>query len=138
MNFKVVCLISGLTLAAAMPAYSSPNPFQIAQSDQSGGTMTRGDAMSSGNAMTPGDAMKAGDAMKSGNAMTPGSAMLKTGSTGEDVRFVQKFLRRKGFYTGSVNGMFDNETRTAVIKFQNSKKISPTGIVGPTTRSAMI
>ncbi|HEY9690660.1 MAG TPA: peptidoglycan-binding domain-containing protein [Oculatellaceae cyanobacterium] len=136
MNFKVLCLISGLTLAAAMPAYSSPNlatnPFQIAQSDQSSGAMNRGDAMS------PENAMKQGDAMKSGNAMTPGSTMLKTGSTGEDVRVVQKFLRRKGFYTGSVNGMFDNETRTAVIKFQNSKKISPTGIVGPTTRSAMI
>ena len=124
MNFKVLCL-SGLTLAIALPAYSSTNLHQhpasnavlVAQSmSHSGGAM-----------MSPGNAM-----------MSRSNTMLKIGSTGGQVRAVQKFLAQKGFYSGSISGTFDEQTRAAVIKFQNSKNITPTGIVGPTTRAAMM
>ena len=142
MNWKVLFLLSGLTLIAPLPAYSSTNLHSqteedsviVAQSD----AMNQGDAMRPGGAMNQGDAMRPGGTMNQGGAMNQSSAILRTGSTGEQVRSVQKFLRRKGFYNGSINGVFDQETRAAVINFQNSRKISPTGIVGPTTRNAMI
>ncbi len=140
MNWKLLCLLSSLTLAAPLPAYSTTNLHHqtasgavlVAQNDSQGGTMNPGDGMNhQGNSMNQGDSMK-------GNSMNQGSAMLKMGSEGDDVRFVQKFLTRGGFYDGPINGVFDEETRAAVIKFQNSKNITPTGIVGPTTRAAMI
>ena len=139
MNWKVLCLLSGITLAAPLPAYSSTNlqPQTASDSILVAQAMTQGDAMNQGGAMMQGDAMNQGGAMMQGGAMSQNSTMLRTGSTGEQVRTVQKFLRRKGFYNGSVNGVFDQNTRTAVIRFQKSKKIAQTGIVGPTTRAAM-
>jgi peptidoglycan hydrolase-like protein with peptidoglycan-binding domain len=143
MNWKGLCLLSGLTFAAPLPAFSQINVPQqtasgavlVAQSAPQGGTMMRqGDTM-----MRQGDTMmhQGNTMMQSSGAMNQPHAMLRTGSTGEQVRSVQKFLRRKGFYTGSINGVFDESTRAAVIKFQNSKKITPTGMVGPTTQGAM-
>ena len=121
MNWKVLCLIPGLTLAA-VPAYSNtnsnnqiaPSAVFLAQSSQQGDTMMNGGAM-----------------------MKKPGAMMRMGSRGEEVKAAQSFLTRQGFYTGSINGIFDTETRSAVTKFQNSKKITPTGIIGPTTRAAM-
>jgi peptidoglycan hydrolase-like protein with peptidoglycan-binding domain len=134
MNWKVLCLIPGLTLAA-VPAYSNTNSNNqiaasavfLAQSSQQGDTMMNGGTM-----------MKKPGAMMNGGAMMkkPG-AMMRMGSRGEEVKAAQSFLTRQGFYTGPINGIFDTETRSAVTKFQNSKKITPTGIIGPTTRAAM-
>ncbi|AFZ14373.1 Peptidoglycan-binding domain 1 protein [Crinalium epipsammum PCC 9333] len=130
MNWKVLFLLSGLTLIAPLPAYSSTNLHS--QTEENSVIVAQSDAMNQG------DAMRQESTMNQGGAMNQSSAILRTGSTGEQVRSVQKFLRRKGFYNGSINGVFDQETRAAVINFQNSRKISPTGIVGPTTRNAMI
>jgi len=127
MNWKVLCLIPGLTLAA-VPAYSNtnsnnqiaPSAVFLAQSSQ------QGDAMMNGGTM-----------MKKPGAMMNGGAMMRMGSRGEEVKAAQSFLTRQGFYSGPINGIFDTETRSAVTKFQTSKKITPTGIIGPTTRAAM-
>ena len=121
MNWKVLCLIPGLTLAA-VPAYSNtnsnnqiaPSAVFLAQSSQQGDTMMNGGAM-----------------------MKKPGAMMRMGSRGEAVKAAQSFLTRQGFYSRAINGIFDTETRSAVTKFQNSKKITPTGIIGPTTRAAM-
>ncbi len=131
MNWKVLCLIP---LTLAMPAYANTNSNNqitssavvIAQSNQQGGSMMNGGSM-----MKPGAMMNGG-----GSMMKPG-AMMGMGSRGDSVEAAQSFLTGTGFYTGPINGIFDNETRAAVVKFQNSKKITPTGIIGPTTRSAM-
>ncbi len=71
--------------------------------------------------------------MKKPGAMMNGGAMMRMGNRGEEVKAAQSFLTRQGFYSEPVNGIFDTETRSAVTKFQNSKKITPTGIIGPTT-----
>lgn len=133
MNWKVICLLSGLTLAIGMPAYSSSYP----SSNHQAKSVTliaqmQGDAMHSG-AMQ--DSMHGGTMQ--GDAMKKASATLTIGSKGEPVRTAQKFLKHYGFYTGSIDGVYGNETRTAVIKFQNSKKIAPTGMIGTTTQAAM-
>lgn len=130
MNWKVLCLIPGLIVA--VPAYANTNSDNqttpsvlMAQSSQRGDTM-----------MKPGTMMNGGSMMNGGTMMKPG-AMIGMGSRGESVRAAQSFLTRQGFYTGPINGIFDNQTRSGVIRFQNSKKITPTGIIGPTTRAAM-
>lgn len=126
MNWKVLCLIPGLTLAA-VPAYANTNSNnQIALSAVFLAQSSQGDTMMNGGAM-----------MKKPGAMMNGGAMMRMGSRGEEVKAAQSFLTRQGFYTGPINGIFDTETRSAVTKFQNSKKITPTGIIGPTTRAAM-
>lgn len=123
MNWQFLCLLPGLTLV--VPAYSHTNnqtalsAVLLAQSGQQGGSMMNGGFM------------------KKPDTMMNGGSMMRMGSRGEEVKAAQSFLKRQGFYTGPINGIFDDKTRLAVTKFQNSKKITPTGIIGPTTRAAM-
>lgn len=100
--------------------------------------MKKPDTMMNDGAMMrkPGATMNNGTMMNDG-AMMRQSNMMGMGSRGEEVKAAQSFLEQQGFYTGPINGIFDAPTRAAVINFQNSKKITPTGIIGPTTRSAM-
>ena len=133
MNWKVLCLIPGLTLAA-VPAYSNTNSNnQITPSAVFLAQSSQGDTMMNGGTMMK----KPGAMMNGGTMMKKPGAMMRMGSRGEEVKAAQNFLTRQGFYTGPINGIFDTETRSAVTKFQNSKKITPTGIIGPTTRAAM-
>lgn len=148
MNYQVLCLLPGLTLAAALPAYShttsnnqtTHSAVLVAQSSQQGGAMGNDDAMmKKPGAMGNDDAMmeKPDGMMNDGAMMKKPGAVIGLGSRGEEVRAAQSFLRRQGFYSGPTNGIFDAQTQAAVIKFQNSKKITPTGMIGPTTRAAM-
>ncbi len=65
------------------------------------------------------------------------SGTLTLGSTGQAVKDIQTSLKRMGFYNGPINGKFGHQTQTAVIKFQQSKKLPADGVVGPKTRAAM-
>jgi len=64
-------------------------------------------------------------------------SLLRLGSKGEAVRQVQTLLKQKGFYQGSVNGVFGQQTRKAVMAFQKSKNLAVDGVVGPQTLAAM-
>ncbi|MCY1714743.1 spore cortex-lytic enzyme [Caproiciproducens galactitolivorans] len=64
-------------------------------------------------------------------------ALSKMGSQGSEVRSIQTKLQNQGYYTGKVDGIFGSLTRTAVIKFQNAKGLTPDGIAGPKTLSAL-
>ena len=55
------------------------------------------------------------------------------GSTGEEVRQIQKKLKSLGFYTGAVDGVYGTGTKKAVTAFQKSCGIKADGIAGPTT-----
>ncbi|MDQ3075571.1 MAG: peptidoglycan-binding protein [bacterium] len=55
------------------------------------------------------------------------------GSTGSSVITLQNFLVQYGYLTGMVDGKFGPKTKAAVIKYQKTNKISPTGFVGPLT-----
>ncbi|MDY7023226.1 MAG: peptidoglycan-binding protein [Cyanobacteriota bacterium] len=63
---------------------------------------------------------------------------LRLGDRGASVSFVQQQLRRLGYYTGPVNGIFDLPTRRSVLAFQQDYGISRTGVVGATTESYLI
>lgn len=66
---------------------------------------------------------------------------LTIGSTGPDVVALQNKLEAGGFLampTGTSKGYFGALTKTAVIKFQTTKNISPAaGFVGPLTRTIL-
>lgn len=60
---------------------------------------------------------------------------LELGDTGSAVRSIQRQLRQLNFYNGPINGFYDPATEQAVIRFQRANRITPTGVVGPTTQT---
>ena len=63
--------------------------------------------------------------------------VLKKGSRGEEVKSMQRKLKNWGYYTGSVDGIFGNQTLTAVKYFQRKNGLTADGIVGKKTLSAL-
>ncbi len=58
---------------------------------------------------------------------------LKKGSRGEDVRKMQTALKKQGYYSGKVDGIFGNGTLAAVKAFQKANGLKVDGIAGPQT-----
>lgn len=71
------------------------------------------------------------------SARTTTVSVLRMGSRGNSVNQLQTYLKQKGLYNGSINGMFDSRTRSAVIAFQRSHHLRSDGVVGPLTMAAM-
>lgn len=65
------------------------------------------------------------------------STPVSYGSVGGEVRAVQLQLRNLGFYQGPITGYFGPETQAAVYRYQQSRNIEPTGVIGPTTLSQL-
>ena len=64
-------------------------------------------------------------------------ALSKIGSTGSQVSEIQSRLKTWGYYNGAVDGIFGTQTRDAVIKFQKKNGLTPDGIVGIKTLTAL-
>lgn len=64
--------------------------------------------------------------------------ILKPGKTGTNVKLLQLALMRAGFFNGEIDGKFGPVTQKAVIDFQKANKLTPDGIVGKYTWSALI
>ena len=65
------------------------------------------------------------------------AAVVKVGSTGATVKTIQTKLKRWGYYTGSVDGIFGAKTKAAVQYFQRKNGLTADGIVGSATAKAM-
>lgn len=65
------------------------------------------------------------------------AAVLKEGSRGNDVKTVQDKLRRWGYYSGSVDGIYGPKTKEAVKYFQRKNGLTADGIVGKKTFEAL-
>ncbi|HEY9650879.1 MAG TPA: peptidoglycan-binding protein [Coleofasciculaceae cyanobacterium] len=59
--------------------------------------------------------------------------VLKLGSQGSAVSELQAALRLLGYYTGSVDGLYQESTASAVARFQQSAGLNADGIVGSDT-----
>lgn len=64
-------------------------------------------------------------------------ALSRYGSRGQEVRTIQDKLKRWGYYTGSVDGIFGPQTQEAVRYFQRTNGLAVDGIAGPKTLAAM-
>ena len=62
---------------------------------------------------------------------------LQPGSQGEAVIELQSVLMLLGYYSGPLSGVYQDNTQTAVQKFQADAGINPDGIVGPATWSSL-
>lgn len=65
------------------------------------------------------------------------NALSKMGSTGKEVSEIQSRLKKWGYYSGKVDGIFGTQTRNAVIKFQKKNGLDADGIVGAKTLAAL-
>lgn len=65
------------------------------------------------------------------------TAILRQGSTGNEVKEVQRRLKAWGYYNGSVDGVFGAGTRSAVIAFQKKNGLTADGVVGKSTYKAL-
>lgn len=59
--------------------------------------------------------------------------LSKLGSRGNEVRQIQTKLKQLGYYTGSIDGIYGNNTQKAVIAFQKNCGLTADGIAGPKT-----
>lgn len=64
-------------------------------------------------------------------------ALSKYGSRGSEVRTIQEKLKRWGYYTGNVDGIYGSLTVSAVKRFQQKNGLTVDGIAGTRTLNAM-
>ncbi len=64
-------------------------------------------------------------------------SLSKYGSSGEEVKTIQKKLKNWGYYSGNIDGIYGSQTLNAVKKFQQKNGLSVDGIAGPKTLSAL-
>ena len=65
------------------------------------------------------------------------AAVLRQGSSGGEVKEVQRRLKQWGYYSGAVDGIFGSATKKAVIAFQKKNGLTADGIVGKATYAAL-
>jgi hypothetical protein len=63
--------------------------------------------------------------------------LLKIGSSGTEVRELQKLLAKLGFFKAASTGTFGSVTQAAVKAFQKKYNIDQVGYVGPATRAKL-
>ncbi len=68
---------------------------------------------------------------------TVAAAVLRQGSTGAEVREVQRRLKQWGYYNGALDGIFGAGTKKAVIAFQKKNGLTADGVVGKATYAAL-
>ena len=62
---------------------------------------------------------------------------LRRGSKGDEVKKLQNRLADLGYYHGTVDGGFGEQTETAVIAFQAQNGLDDDGIVGEETKAVL-
>ncbi|MBO4573340.1 MAG: spore cortex-lytic enzyme [Clostridia bacterium] len=65
------------------------------------------------------------------------AATYKQGSTGSVVKTIQTKLKRWGYYSGAIDGIYGSKTKAAVRYFQQRNGLTVDGVAGPKTLAAM-
>ena len=82
-------------------------------------------------------ALMAGLLLLSAAALRIGAASYKKGASGETVRTIQTKLKRWGYYSGSVDGIYGSATVEAVKSFQRKNGLTVDGVCGKRTLAAL-
>lgn len=64
-------------------------------------------------------------------------ALSKYGSRSDEVKQIQTKLKRWGYYSGNIDGIYGSQTLAAVKWFQSKNGLQVDGIAGPKTLAAM-
>lgn len=72
-----------------------------------------------------------------GNGNSTQYSTLRVGSRGSQVTYLQRKLRKLGYFKGNPTGYFGPITKNAVISFQSSRGLKTDGIVGQNTWDAL-
>lgn len=64
-------------------------------------------------------------------------ATMQKGSSGDDVRALQRRLRDLHYFSGDIDGKFGPKTEAAVMKFQKAAGLLSDGVAGPLTLSEL-
>jgi peptidoglycan hydrolase-like protein with peptidoglycan-binding domain len=62
---------------------------------------------------------------------------IRFGATGDSVRALQRALKSKGYYSGTVDGKFGQKTRSAVYRYQKAIGLKADGKPGNRTLTAL-
>lgn len=62
---------------------------------------------------------------------------MRNGSTGQRVTELQTRLYELGYYSGAIDGQYGNETKNAVLAFQQANNLDTDGIAGAETCDAL-
>lgn len=65
------------------------------------------------------------------------ASLSKMGSVGNEVADIQSALKKQGYYSGSIDGIFGTATKNAVLQFQRDNGLTADGIAGKNTLSAL-
>lgn len=68
---------------------------------------------------------------------TTAGGLSKIGSRGEEVVKIQTKLKRWGYYSGSIDGIYGTATQNAVKLFQKKNNLTVDGVAGKNTLEAM-
>lgn len=88
------------------------------------------------NKMNSSSAKKASSS-KSSSSSTSSSGTCAPGDSGDHVKKVQKRLKALGYYNGTVDGSYGNNTKNAVSSFQKANGLNVTGKVNSSTLNKM-
>ncbi|NEQ24066.1 MAG: peptidoglycan-binding protein [Microcoleus sp. SIO2G3] len=64
-------------------------------------------------------------------------ALVQEGSRGSQVTAIQQRLQQLGYFKANITGYFGSQTKEAVIRFQQAKGLTPDGVVGTSTETAL-
>ncbi len=74
---------------------------------------------------------------KSSEQVAEAGTVYSQGSTGKTVSQIQTALKNRGYYTGSIDGIFGKKTTAAVKSFQKANGLVVDGVVGSKTAKAL-
>ena len=66
-----------------------------------------------------------------------GYTVLKEGSKGDAVKDLQRALKNRGYFSGSITGYYGTTTAAAVTAFQQRNGLTADGVAGPATQNAL-
>ena len=128
----------GVATQAAVIAFQQNN--KLTADGKAGSATLRklysSDAIRSGGNAVNIDSSGSGGRDTSGISST-GYVTLEEGSTGEQVKNLQKRLKELGYYKGNVDGSFGEGTTAAVMAFQLRNNLTVDGKAGPATQRVL-
>ncbi|MBE5796266.1 MAG: hypothetical protein E7327_02685 [Clostridiales bacterium] len=122
----------GTATKAAVIAFQTANGLKA---DGKAGTSTL-------NALYSDDAKSADTLVSSGSGSGAGVSVngyttLREGDSGDAVKKLQRALKNRGYYSGSIDGTYGSGTVAAVTAFQQRNGLRVDGTAGPTTQTAL-